>query len=296
MSPKKGKPLVTSTDQKAAVGSLQKGLALVEILLDSQAPTTLTELAAQAGFDVSSTHRLLQVLMELGYVVREEVAKRYVPGPRALSPLKILHPLNEFRRTARPILESLRDTSGQTTSLIAFVGNERITVDVARGAHQLVPFYDTWLKSPLHASATGKILIAWKTDEERQNLLGPGPFKPYSSGTITDPILLNESLAQVREQHYAVGRDEPYLGITSIAAPFAHSNKIIGCIAVTARSDAIPEAVEKQIGFALRTSASLLSHSGPDLRSFFYLFNPNTPFQQLRSADEISNSEYQEGD
>lgn len=292
MSPvKKEKSLSANVESKGAIGSLQKGLTLVEILLDSQAPTTLTDLAALSGFDVSSTHRLLQVLMERGYVVREEIAKRYVAGPRALSTLKILHPLNEFRRTARPILESLRNTSNQTTSLVVFVGNERLTLDVARGENQLVPYSDPWLRSPLHASATGKILIAWKSEEDRRKLLGDGPYKNFAPGTITDPALLSVSLAQIRDRGYSVGRDEPHLGITTIASPFVYAQHIMGCIALTARSDAIAESFEKEIGFALRTSASLLSHSGTDLRSLFYMFNPNTQIQQLSSVDEVGELE-----
>ncbi|MBP6019667.1 MAG: IclR family transcriptional regulator [Burkholderiaceae bacterium] len=284
--PKKDIASEKRPELKGAVGSLQKGLCLVELLLESLAPVSLTDLAAISGFDTSSTHRLLQTLIDLGYAAREENTKRYMAGPRALSTLRLLHPISELRRTARPILESLRDTSGQTTTLIIFVGDKRMTVDVARGAHQLVPYYDTWLDSPLHASATGKILVAWKTDKERAALLGNGPYEAVTPKTAISPAQFAEALSEVRQQGYSVGRDEPYLGITSMAAPLMYSQKILGCLAITARSDAITSDREKEIGFAMRTSASLLSHSGPDLRSLFFMFNSTTNVQQVGFRDE----------
>ncbi len=271
---------LAEVESKGMTGSLQKGLKLIELLVDSLTPLTLSELAALAEFDVSSTHRLLQALIERGYAVREESSKRYVPGPRALSGLRILHPLNELRRAARPILDSLRDTTGQTTTLVIFVANQRMVVDMARGAHQLVPYYETWVNSPLHASATGKTLMAWVKKKEWTELMGEPPYAKVTEQTVTDEEGLSLALEKVREQGYAVGRDEPYLGITSMAAPVTYGSKVIGCIAITARTDAIPPEREKEFGFALRTSTSLFTHSAHDLRSIFHMFNSMSSMQQ----------------
>ena len=60
-------------------------------------------------------------------------------------------------------------------------------VDFIRGRLPLSPYYDTWLKSPLHGSASGKILLAWLPDEEREQLLGPGPYTSHTPKTVTEP-------------------------------------------------------------------------------------------------------------
>jgi DNA-binding IclR family transcriptional regulator len=51
--------------------TLIKGLALLEVLAHSDHPLGVTELAARIGLGKSNVHRLLQALVEQGYVRRD---------------------------------------------------------------------------------------------------------------------------------------------------------------------------------------------------------------------------------
>ena len=257
----------------SASGSLGKGLRLIELLIESPTPRGLSELAADAGVDTSSVHRLLQPLLERGYVVRDAESRRYMAGPKALGPYSMTHPLKELGRDALPILTSVRNSTGETTAIVTFIGGQRLNTETVRGAHALVPYYDTWLRSPLHGSASGKVLLAALSRKERQALLGPGPYPAATPKTITDPEELERQLEEVKQSGYAIARDDAFAGMTAIAAPFTYSQRVVGCIAIIGRSDSIPPEAESKLGIALVNAAALLTHSAPSLRAVYYMFN-----------------------
>ncbi len=259
---------VSTGGESAAVGSLSRGLQIIDVLTSAQGCLTLSEIAALTGLDSSTTLRLLYSLTERGYVVRDDSAKRYLAGPRALSPLSLFHPLTLFRREAEQILRSLLDNTGETCALILFLGNERLVIDFLRGKQPLSPYYDTWLKSPLHGSASGKILLAWLPDAEREQLLGPGPYTAHTPKTVTDPAMLRDQLEQVCRQGHAVARGDAYQDLVAIGAPLmmpSHSRPM-GCLVVSSTSQSLPEDAEADIVTSLKAAAAQLMNSAPSLQ------------------------------
>ena len=254
-----------------SVGSLAKGLQLLEVLLDSPAPLALADLASATNQDSSTVHRLLQVLVGLGYVIREVGSKRYLPSPRSLIPLSAFHPFQELRREGQFALQSLRESTGETAALVIFVGSERVVVDVARGAQPLAPFYDTWLQSPLHGSASGKILLASLPVAERNALLGEGPYDAWTSVTTIDPDKLHAYLDQSFELGYAVARDDAHIGIIAIGAPLLAVKRTVGCLVLTADSSKVSAEREHQLCQAVKSAAEALSWSAPSLRAIRHL-------------------------
>lgn len=268
-SSKTARPAGRATrEEGGAVGSFSRGLAILDILTQATGFITLSELATESGLDASTTHRLVQTLVEQGYAVRDEQTKRYLPGPRALAPLSLFHPLTLLKREARSILELVCEHTGISTALVLFIGKERMVVDFAQGKQQLSAYYDSWLKSPLHGSASGKLLLGWLSSAEREALLGPGPYRACTSKTITDREVLSKCLAEVRSQGYAVARDDAYEGLTAIAAPLvAHAEgRPIGCLAVSGASYALPPDRDAEIASRLQSGAQLLMGSSPSVQ------------------------------
>ena len=263
-----GRPSVR--DEFAAVGSLSRGLHVLDVI--SQAPRwlSLSEIAAETGLDASTTHRLLQVLMESGHVVRDDELKRYLPGPRALSPLSLFHPLTQLRREALPVLEFLQSQIGETCAFVLFIGQERLVVDFVRGSHPLSPYYDTWLKSPLYASASGKLLLAWMPKAEKEELLGPGPYPAHTAMTITSPEDLEVELKLVEQRGYAVAREDAYESLVALGVPltFPHETRPVGCLVVTAPSRSLRPDSEPKVSEQLRAAATLLMNGSPAMQVF----------------------------
>lgn len=268
-------------EEPAAVGSLSRGLQIVDVLTSAQGCLTLSEVAALTGLDASTTLRLLHSLSERGYVVRDDAAKRYMAGPRALSPLSLFHPLTLFRREVEQVLRTLQQSTGETCALVLFLGKERLVVDFMRGKHPLSPYYDTWLQSPLHGSGSGKILLAWMSDVEREQLLGTGPYTAHTPNTVTDPALLKAELDDICRQGYAVAREDAYQDLVAIAAPMlmpTHSRPM-GCLVITSTNQLLPPEAEAEVVAALKAAVALLMNSAPSLQVLRHWTPRGTPRQ-----------------
>lgn len=252
----------------AVTGSLSRGLQLLEVLRYAAGSLALSDIAVETGLDASTVHRLLQVLTENGYAARDGVKKRYLPGPRALSPLSLFHPVTQLRREAGALLQAFQEETGETIALVLFIAQERLVVEFARGNQPLAPYYDTWLKSPLHGSASGKLLLAWLSDSGREQLLGPGPYIGHTSQTITDPRLLAQCLDRIRVQGYAVARDDAFEGLTAIGVPLMNPTDIqpLGCLVITSRSSSVSATAESELADKLKTASRLLASSAPSMQ------------------------------
>lgn len=266
------------------VGSLSRGLRIVEAVIDSPAPLGLSDIAAASALDNATAHRLLKVLIEHGYVVRDEGTKRYMPGPRGLCPLEPFHPLHELKRETASLLQLVRDQTGETTALILFIGLERLIVEVSRGKHPLAPYYDTWLRSPLHGSASGKILLAHRRPSDRRRVLGPGPYPAVTPATITDPDVLARHLTEVAEKGVAVARGESFIGLTAVAVPLFAVDVLAGCLVLAGSSEYFPSRRDPELHAALKSAADLLAVSAPSLRALRHMLGYSNAPPSVRAA------------
>jgi len=246
--------------------SLQRGLRVMQVLVDGLTPLTLSEIATQTGLTASTLHRLLQDLARGEYIVRCE-GRRYMASPKALMPLGLYHPLNLLRRDAAGHLLALRDQFQLTSSLVVFIGVERLALDIAASNETLSPYYDTYLRSPLHTAASGKILLAALPPDQRHALLGDGPYTAHTGATITDPQRLAQDLAEVRSRGYATALDETFNGISAIAAPVQLEHESpVGCFVLAGESERFRKAGIAAIGEALRDKGRMFAFGAPAMK------------------------------
>ncbi len=215
-------------------GTLMRGLAILDTLIAASHPLTLAEIAAEVKLDLSTTLRLLRSLEESQRVIRVGDGKHYLASPHTLRPLPLKHPLEELRRQADPRVRSLANKVNQSVVLVAYIGGERVVVDVMQAGSSLSPYYSTWLHGPLHASGPGKALLLATAPAEREALLGKPPYAARTAHTLTSRSAVDADLKQAAQNGYVLVRDEFYEGISAIAANFyAWDKSAIGCIAIT---------------------------------------------------------------
>lgn len=248
-------------------GLLQRGLAMVEILVGEERPLGAAEIAEIMGLNASSTHRLLQTLIQTGHV-RRDLGKRYHPTARALFPTSLPHPLNRLRRTAAEELRGLRQAFGLTTVLQVFLGDKRVVLEIMQGRDNFSPYFQTEAKMSLHATAAGKLLLAGLGRAERERLLGQEPYQSLTPRTCATRAALERDLTQVLERGYAVAIDEMLEGLAGVAAPIWLSpRRIAGAVVVCGPSKNFDAPTIRRISAALMRSAELFSFASPDIRA-----------------------------
>ncbi|MFL9900553.1 IclR family transcriptional regulator C-terminal domain-containing protein [Paraburkholderia fungorum] len=253
-------------ERDALVGTLARGLAVLEVMLAARQPLSLAEIATLANLEQSTTLRLLRALEDSAFVVRNPVAKKYSPSPKAIHPLALLNPVDQLRRETGSVVRELANELRQTIVFVLFLGYERMVLEIAQTPGSLSPFYDTWLRGPLHGSGGGKSLLLTLRADERRALLGAEPFEAWTANTLRTWTQLDADLALSAERGYVVARDEQRLGVTAIGAPVrTWTGATAGCLVTTALSRELDAARTAWCGEQLRHAAQLLLYQAPSL-------------------------------
>src|SRR5690606_39212643 len=148
------------------------------------------------------------------------------------------------------------------SSIVVFVGMERLVLDVSGVSGTLTPYYGTCLTNPLHVAVSGKLMLLDMPVSKRHELLGDGPYETLTPNTITDPIAFERELEQIVERGSSTNLDENFVGLSAIgAAVTCETGHGIGCVMLAGSSrDFTPEKIEEW-GRALKDQASLISFS-----------------------------------
>jgi IclR family KDG regulon transcriptional repressor len=206
-----------------------KVLKLVETLSRAERPVGVTAIAAELGFTKSNAHRLLNTLVELGYVKRHDVEGQYELtlklwriGAAVMSRLDVA-------RIALPHMRALEEATEESVNLSVFDDGQVVYVAAVQGRNPVRAFIRVGDRRPGYCTATGKVLLAYQPE----NLLSKycGKMKRYTPNTITSLARLKTELAQVRNRGYSVTAGEWSDNVGGVAAPIrAASGEVTGAV------------------------------------------------------------------
>lgn len=199
------------------VRSVERALKMLFLIAQSDGPLRLTEIAQSCGIDKSTAHRLLLTLESFQLVQRGPNSKLYGPGPGIWRFSNSWS--NDLNSISRPHMELLRRTSKETVSLICPRGLERIVVDVLEAPHELSVVPMVGSVQPIYAGASGKVFMAYFSEEERNRIIQLTNLKPVTSAGITDRETFVASLEEVRKKGFAYTISDVTVGVSALAAP-----------------------------------------------------------------------------
>lgn len=195
-------------------------------------PIGINEIARSVGLDKSSVSRLVASLE------KERLLQRgHEGGVRlGLGLLAITAPLMRdlgLSTRVRPSLEALAKRTGETVNLSVWSGKESVSVVQALGSNAITHYAAPGRTNPLHCSASGKVLLAFASDELLEEILAL-PLQRYTDKTITDPGVLREELKQIKLEGYAVNTGEFAADVSAVsAAVFDLDGSVVGALTVT---------------------------------------------------------------
>jgi DNA-binding IclR family transcriptional regulator len=192
-----------------------KVLAILGAFEAGPASLSLTQIAESAELPLPTTHRLVGELVQWGALERDPQG-RYAVGMRLWEVSQ--NAGRHLRDTARPYLQDLFSLTQETAHLAVREGNEALYVDRVYSSKRVPRASRVGGRLPLHATAVGKVLLAYEEDWVREAYLAHGLTAP-TRYTHTNPARLTEELAAIREQGYATTFEEVRAGSCSIAVP-----------------------------------------------------------------------------
>jgi DNA-binding IclR family transcriptional regulator len=137
-------------------------------------------------------------------------------------------------REARPVLEGLADAYKETVNLAVLRSNFAVNVDQAMGPSSLATYDWVGSMTPLHATSSGKILLAALSADERGRVVKETGLRARTPRTITSRDKLEKQLLDVARKGYAVTMEEFEIGLNSMAVPVHnHLGAVIGAVSIS---------------------------------------------------------------
>jgi IclR family pca regulon transcriptional regulator len=243
------------------VEALGRGLALLDCFIADPGPHSLIELSRRVRLGLPTTLRLIRTLEEAGYVRQAADTKRYRLSWKMLQLQDVTSSILDYADLARPHLEELAATVGETTGMAILDGTDvRLAVRVSstRIISANIPPGSLF---PPHATAMGKVLLAGLEPTVVRELAVGRPFERFTPTTITCVDDLLRELEVVAEQGYASSNQEWEPGLRSLAAPVhTRDGKVVAAVCiVVVRPDLTTQLMERDFLPVLRQTVQAIS-------------------------------------
>lgn len=216
--------------------SLQRGLAVLDFLVESRAPVRTSDVAAHFDIDKANASRLLATLEAAGYAERSS-DRRYGIGAKlnGSAGTRQLEELIALRERARSLLVALVEASGECAHMAVLVGDKVWYIDKISSPHPLRVDHPVGALAPLHCTALGKAYLAFGPR------VAPKDLPRFTTGTIIERKALEADLAEARRRGYAQDDEEFSPGVRCVATAIRDSKgrmvAAVGLSGPTARID-----------------------------------------------------------
>lgn len=220
------------------VPNLEKGLSILEYLSINSKGKSLQEIRSDLKISQTTTYRMLNTLVRLGYLFYDDDTKKYTISKKMLN--LGFRSLNEHNllETVLPHLRELRDQVKETACFGVLGDKKGVFIEQAQGSHAFHFVLSPGKLFDLHCSAPGKAIMAFLPDTVRKRYLAQMDYTIYNDRTITNEADYLKELDKVRNLRYAMDNEEEMSGVICVGAPiFNYTGFPCGAIWVSGPKD-----------------------------------------------------------
>jgi len=223
--------------------AIDRASTLLIHILECATPPLPSQLSRAYEIPKSTTSRILSALERQG-LVRRDRAGAFVAGDVLTAFARTQNQDSVLVARMHSALEKLAHTTGETANLAVASNGEMKLIDQVDGHYLLGATNWVGKRIPYHASALGKILLAYGAAT-----IPMGRLEKLTAKTITSrPRLLSE-LESVRKKGYATITDELEEGLVAVAAPVRESDgRVVGAISISGPSPRLTQRDLAKIG------------------------------------------------
>jgi IclR family acetate operon transcriptional repressor len=248
------------------IQSVVRALDILEVLAKESDGLALSELSSRVGLNTSTCHHLISTLVARGYVLHLGRSRGYALGSKVHEMVDLALGESDPSELLKDDLRLLGSQIGHGVQLAVLAETSLLTKlrfpAPDRDAEALEP--DELIKlRALHATATGKAIMAWLPEIELVRVISVNGLTRYTGKTLTTLSGLIENLRLVRRYGYSIDDEELKDGVVCIGAALRDSGgAIVGSISMTATSDKMTkeyrvEIAKKMVFAALEFSKRL---------------------------------------
>ncbi len=215
--PDAGLRLTKTSTSEYFIRAVGNAIDILELVSAGARPFSLAEITERVGQSKSSVFRILCTLEQKGLLERQ-------PGDLfSLSPsgssFRSNNALMRLNQVAQPFMRDLNREFRETISLAYLLENHIEAVTVIDSPQRIRVFNVEGGIIPPHASSVGKCIVAHQPEKLREFLLAAYGLHQFTPLTVIDAAALDEEFRRVRQQGFAVDREESAPGGICFGAP-----------------------------------------------------------------------------
>lgn len=245
------------------IQALQRGMKVLDTLLDARTPLKLEDICALTGLPKSTAFRIIVNLLQGEFLV--ETDEGYWLGLKLLRFGALVEERLDLKQQARLPLVELRDQVNETVHLAVLDNDLRVVYIEKLSTQHAVGLMMSriGITAPMHCTALGRAMAAFRPKDEIGEWIRENGLKAYTEATITDEAAFLRNLLEIRSRGYAVDRGEYEASVRCVAAPIRdRSGKVIAAVSISAPVNRMPlELLDSPVAGQVVEAASRISQA-----------------------------------
>lgn len=251
-----------SKDTKTGTGTAERVMTLLTLLADSAGPVSVRAAADDLGLPPSTTHRLLNLLVQGGFASFDQAGSTYSVGSEFFRLSARVAATVSPAAIARGVISDLASRYDETVlfGLLLPTTGKISFIERADGQNKLLYRIDMNTPLSLVWGASGKAALAYMPEAEMNEILAQEGASPATGEMPASSAALAAELKAIREAGFCVSHGEKLPGALGIAAPVFDPHGVIGTICMTMPQARAPTVSTAELGGEVAISARELTH------------------------------------
>jgi IclR family acetate operon transcriptional repressor len=194
-------------------------LDLLEYFARVKNPSTLATVSAAMGWPRSSTFNLLTTLAQRGFLYEPRPRAGFYPSPRWISLLQGIAETELLPEDLCKAVDEVAKATGETVAITAPAGTNAVFLYIVESPAVIRFSAEVGYQVPIHATSSGRALLAQYSSLERASVLRKVRFDKYPSRSLTSAEQVEAEIkrAATRGWHENIGGHTADL--TGVALP-----------------------------------------------------------------------------
>jgi DNA-binding IclR family transcriptional regulator len=242
--------------------AVDRVVSILMCFTDGQRELGVTEISQALGLPKSAVHRVLEALTDSGMVTKQGERGKYRLGPRSMDLSLAALGTVDVRSLALPIMEALRDETGETVTMSARINQQRVYLLQVESREDVRMTVEVGRRAPLYAGASGRAILMTFTPEELDEYFSDVIIEPLTERTLQDEDEVRATLAEDARRGHTIsfGERDPYAA--AVAAPiFSRTSHAFGCISVCGPTSRLTSQLLEDCGEAVAEAAAMVSQT-----------------------------------
>jgi DNA-binding IclR family transcriptional regulator len=217
------------------LGTVARALSVLTVLAESKDAVGVKDIASALDLPMSTSHRLLDLLQEGGFVQKDAQRRRYTVGMEFLRLANLVTQRIPFSTAVQPVLDRITKETGETTIYAEYLPTTRAVMYSAKAdsTHALRFRITLFQESPVEWGASGQAILAFLPAEVQKDVQTASRPSPLSKQRLSRTAFF-ERIEFVRKNGYAISEGEKLPDSIGIAVPvLLGADQIGGSITLT---------------------------------------------------------------